>query len=120
MIRSQILATSIRNTVTKRTITTTLAAFVLSCCVRAHCRHILRVFVLIPLVTLLILIQTSTCNPIEMVWNWKKDWIQEHYDDNLRGYDELREAVNAAWNAVPMAYLIEPLASMPARCLAVD
>jgi hypothetical protein len=54
-----------------------------------------------------------------MVWNWMKDWIQEHYDDNLHAYDELREATNAAWNAVLEAYLNELLESMPARCQAV-
>ena len=58
-------------------------------------------------------------NPIEMVWNWMKDWIQEHYDDNLHGYDQLREAVTAAWNAVPEDYLNELLEQMPARCQAV-
>ena len=58
-------------------------------------------------------------NPIEKVWNWMKDWIQERYDDNLRGYDELREAITAAWNAVPVAYLNELLEEMPARCQAV-
>jgi DDE superfamily endonuclease len=58
-------------------------------------------------------------NPIESVWNWMKDWIQEHYDDNLRGYNELRAAIIAAWEAVPTAYLLELLESMPARCQAV-
>jgi transposase len=54
-------------------------------------------------------------NPIEMVWNWMKDWIQEQYDDRIRGYDELREAIIAAWNAVPEAYLNQLLEEMPAR-----
>jgi transposase len=58
-------------------------------------------------------------NPIEMVWNWMKDWIQERYDDTLRGSDALREAIIAAWNAVTEAYLNELLESMPARCQAV-
>jgi hypothetical protein len=48
-----------------------------------------------------------------------KDWIQEHYDDNLRAYDALREAIVAAWNAVPETYLLKLLESMPARCQAV-
>jgi hypothetical protein len=48
-----------------------------------------------------------------------KDWIQEHYDDNLRAYDALQEAIVAAWNAVPETYLLELLESMPARCQAV-
>jgi hypothetical protein len=54
-----------------------------------------------------------------MVWNWMKDWIQEQYDDRLRGYDEFREAIIAAWNAVPEAYLNQLLEEMPARCQAV-
>ena len=58
-------------------------------------------------------------NPIEMVWNWMKDWIQEHFDDELRSYDALREAIIAAWNAVPESYLTELLESMPKRCQAV-
>jgi hypothetical protein len=48
-----------------------------------------------------------------------KDWIQEQYDDRLRGYDELREAIIAAWNAVPEAYLNQLLEEMPARSQAV-
>jgi hypothetical protein len=48
-----------------------------------------------------------------------KDWIQERYDDNLRGYDELRTAIIEAWNTVPESYLLELLKSMPARCQAV-
>jgi transposase len=60
-------------------------------------------------------------NPIEMVWNWNwmKDWIQERHDDSLQDYDELREAIVAAWNAVPDAYLNQLLEEMPARCQAV-
>jgi hypothetical protein len=29
-----------------------------------------------------------------------KDWIQEHYDDNLYLNDILRGAINAAWKAI--------------------
>jgi hypothetical protein len=58
-------------------------------------------------------------NPIEMVWNWMKDWIQERYEDTLHGYDQLRAAVAEAWAAVPEAYLEELLATMRARCQAV-
>jgi hypothetical protein len=42
-----------------------------------------------------------------------------YYDDNLRGYDELRTAIIEAWNAVPESHLLELLESMPARCQAV-
>jgi hypothetical protein len=48
-----------------------------------------------------------------------KDWIQAHYSDNLRGYDKLREAINAAQNAVLIASFIKLLKSLPARCSAV-
>jgi hypothetical protein len=48
-----------------------------------------------------------------------KDWIQDQYDDNLRGSNQLREAINAAWNAVPKSFLSELIESMPARCQAV-
>ena len=58
-------------------------------------------------------------NPIEMVWNWMKDWIQERYSDDLHTYDQLRAAIIAAWDAVPQSYLLELLESMPARCQAV-
>jgi DDE superfamily endonuclease len=58
-------------------------------------------------------------NPIEMVWNWMKDWIQDRYDDALMGYDALREAVREAWEAVPATFLQEQLNLMPARCAAV-
>jgi DDE superfamily endonuclease len=58
-------------------------------------------------------------NPIEKVWNWMKDWIQDHFDDTLISWDELREAVKAAWEALLVTYLAEELSKMPARCQAV-
>ena len=59
-------------------------------------------------------------NPIEMVWNWMKDWIQEHYpNDNELSYNLLREVVRAAWDAVPETFLKDLIESMPARCQAV-
>jgi transposase len=58
-------------------------------------------------------------NPIKKVWNWMKDWIQDRYDDTLMRWDELREAVKAAWDALPATYLAEELSKMPARCQAV-
>jgi transposase len=58
-------------------------------------------------------------NPIEKVWNWMKDWIQDRYDDTLKGYDALREAIQAAWEAVPESYLQYELSEMPRRCRAV-
>ena len=55
-------------------------------------------------------------NPIEMVWNKMKDWIQNRYEDTLITYGPLREAVSAAWEAVEEDYLEELLATMSARC----
>lgn len=59
-------------------------------------------------------------NPIEMVWNWMKDWIQERYpDDRQLSYDALREIVRASWDAVPTDFLEGLIGSMQARCQAV-
>ncbi|EED23145.1 transposable element tc3 transposase, putative [Talaromyces stipitatus ATCC 10500] len=59
-------------------------------------------------------------NPIEAVWNWMKDWIQEQYpDDEQLSYDRLREIVRAAWDALPEQFLKELIDSMHARCQAV-
>ena len=56
-------------------------------------------------------------NPIEMAWNWMKDWIQEHYpDDRDLSYDRLREVVRAAWDIVPEAFFKNLIESMLARC----
>ena len=59
-------------------------------------------------------------NPIEMVWNWMKDWIQDRYDDELRTYDALRKAIQEAWEAVPESFLQEKIEEMPERCKAVE
>ena len=59
-------------------------------------------------------------NPIEMVWNWMKDWIQEHFPDDYQlSYDSLREVVRASWDAVPEDFLSGLMNSMQARCQAV-
>jgi transposase len=58
-------------------------------------------------------------NPIETLWNWMKDWIQNTYGDDVHGYDAIRRAVTAAWDAVPDELLAELIESMPARCQAV-
>jgi transposase len=57
-------------------------------------------------------------NPIEMVWNKMKDYIQEHFGERL-SYDALRRAVNEAWEAIEESYLTELLSKMRARCQAV-
>lgn len=59
-------------------------------------------------------------NPIEAVWNWIKDWIQEQYpNDEQLSYDQLREVVRASWDALPEQFLKDLIDSMQARCEAV-
>lgn len=57
-------------------------------------------------------------NPIEMVWNKMKNYIQEHFGEKM-SYDRLRAAVKEAWEAVPQSYLTELIQEMPKRCQAV-
>ena len=59
-------------------------------------------------------------NPIEKVWDWMKDWIQDHYShaDKL-SYDALRKAVREAWDAVTPELLNQLIEEMSARCQAV-
>lgn len=59
-------------------------------------------------------------NPIEAVWNWMKDWIERYFsEDEQLLYDQLREVVRAAWDALPEVFLNDLIDSMPARCQAV-
>jgi transposase len=53
-------------------------------------------------------------NPIEHVWKWMKDWIALNYPGELTR-DTLREAVYAAWDAVPEDFLESLVRSMPSR-----
>lgn len=57
-------------------------------------------------------------NPIEIVWNWIKDYIQNHYDEKL-SYDRLREAVKVVWNSIEQYQLDDLIESLHDRCLAV-
>ena len=58
-------------------------------------------------------------NPIETVWDWMKDWIDDRYEGIKLTYPRLRSAVNEAWDAVPADYLSQLIDEMPARCQAV-
>jgi len=59
-------------------------------------------------------------NPIESVWNWMKDWIEDKYGlEENPGYDALRRYVKEAWDAVPDDYFRDLLVQMPQRCQAV-
>jgi transposase len=57
-------------------------------------------------------------NPIENAWNWMKDYIAVNYPAKM-SYDQLREAVRAAWDAVPEEFLRECVDTMPIRQQAV-
>ena len=57
-------------------------------------------------------------NPIKMVWNWIKDFIQANFPDRM-SIRELRIAIGEAWESVPESYLKELIESMPERCQAV-
>lgn len=61
-------------------------------------------------------------NPIEQLWDWMKDWIGERYlraFDRILSYDQLREVVRAAWDAIPESFLSQQIDLMQARCQAV-
>ena len=58
-------------------------------------------------------------NPIETVWNWMKDWIDERYGEKKLTYNLLRSAVREAWDAVPDDFLNQLIDDMPKRCKAV-
>lgn len=58
-------------------------------------------------------------NPIENVWNWMKDWIEDRADlgrEDYPSYEELRAEVMRAWEVVPTEYLKELPEPMPQRC----
>jgi DDE superfamily endonuclease len=63
-------------------------------------------------------------NIIEHVWNWMRNWIEEHYwkaryDPSNIDLDELRRIIYAAWDAVPDSYIEDLYNSWWRRCQAV-
>ena len=58
-------------------------------------------------------------NPIETIWNWMKDWIEERYGDINYSYDNLRQYVKEAWEAITEEQLNSLIDSMRERCEAV-
>lgn len=54
-------------------------------------------------------------NPIENVWSWMKAWLDDHYDLGLLTLDDLKHAINEAWDAVPRELLINVALSIPTR-----
>jgi len=57
-------------------------------------------------------------NPIERVWHYMKNYIQENYPEKM-GYDQLRAAVQRAWEVVGAIELQELIDNMGERCKAV-
>lgn len=58
-------------------------------------------------------------NPIETVWDWIKDYVQEKYPEVHRSYPRLREAVIEAWNSITNKQIRELIETMHDRCQAV-
>ena len=64
-------------------------------------------------------------NPIEMVWNWMKDWIQEHFPDDYQlSYDSLVPTGGCVGfmgcsTCLPEDFLSSLINSMQVRCQTV-
>jgi hypothetical protein len=63
-------------------------------------------------------------NLIEHVWNWMKNWIQEHYwrakyNASKLAPAQLKQIILEAWNAVPDSYIERLYDSWWERCQAV-
>ena len=59
-------------------------------------------------------------NPIEAVWNYMKNWIQLHYgDEDKLSYDQMRQAVREAWDAITPEQLDDLIDTMHDRSQAV-
>ena len=58
-------------------------------------------------------------NPIETLWNRMKDWLALNYPSKKATYDQLRQRVQEAWDAIGIDLLDELVATMPLRCQAV-
>ncbi len=57
-------------------------------------------------------------NPIERVWHIMKNYLQDNYPEDM-GYDQLRAAVNDAWNKVGQFEFETLINEMKERCQAV-
>ena len=58
-------------------------------------------------------------NSIETVWNRMKDWLAFHYPERKASYDQLRQRVTEAWEAIGEDLLEDLIDTMPQRCQAV-
>jgi hypothetical protein len=57
--------------------------------------------------------------PIQTLWDWIKDYIQEKYPEIHRSYPRLCETVAEAWNTITTKQIQELIRSIPASCQAV-
>ena len=55
-------------------------------------------------------------NPIETVWKYMKDWLDDHFSEDKVPYDVLRARVKEAWDVIGEDKLNELIESMPQRC----
>ena len=53
--------------------------------------------------------------PIENLWSWMKSRVEANYDIQSLNLAELREAIWAAWEAIPEDLLLRLAHSMPER-----
>ena len=59
-------------------------------------------------------------NPIEVIWNLLKNWLDKHYPDPHCTYTELRRRVIEAWRAIVTPEQLQTLiSSMQQRCIDV-
>ena len=54
-------------------------------------------------------------SPIENVWSWMKNWIEDNYDVDVLSLPQLRQAIQWAWDAVPLDFLRQLAHGMPGR-----
>ena len=57
-------------------------------------------------------------NPIETIWDRMKDYIQDNFPERMV-YDQLRRAVQEAWDSITTDQLKELMDGMHDRCQAV-
>ncbi|KAM7183576.1 hypothetical protein V8F33_013490 [Rhypophila sp. PSN 637] len=53
--------------------------------------------------------------PIENLWPWLKAWMEDNFDIQAMGSQELRPVIQAAWDAIPGDLLLRLAHSMPER-----
>ena len=54
-------------------------------------------------------------NPIKILWDWMKDWIEENYPDKQFSPPVLRRIIQEAWDAIPASKIWDLLCTMPQR-----